>query len=81
MKTTVEISDGILRAAKAIAVREETSVRALIEEGLRRLIAERRTRGEFRLRDVSFAGGGLQPGMREGDWSQVSELAYQGRGS
>jgi hypothetical protein len=81
MKTTVEISDPLLAAAKAACVREGTTVRALIEEGLRRLLAERRTRRNFRLRKASFKGTGLQPGMREGDWEQIRAMIYEGRGS
>jgi hypothetical protein len=35
MKTTVEISDGLLDEARRLAAREATTVRALIEAGLR----------------------------------------------
>lgn len=36
MKTTVEIADSLLAAARRLAAKEGTSVRALIEEGLRK---------------------------------------------
>lgn len=80
VKTTVEISDPLLDTAKAVAVREGTTVRALIEEALRRLLDERRSRKQFRLRKASFKGHGLQPGMREGDWEQIAGMIYEGRG-
>ncbi len=81
MKTTVEISDALLRAARQLAAEEGTNVRALIEEGLRRVIEQRwRTRG-FRLRKVTFRGKGLRPEVREGSWERVRELIYEGRGS
>ena len=76
MKTTVEIADGLLREAKALAAREGTTIRALVEQGLRQIVGSRRTRGKFRLRDASFGGRGLQPGMREGDWEQVRDLIH-----
>lgn len=67
MKTTIEISDGLLERARALAAREKTTMRALVESGLRREIEERRHRAEFRLRDASFGGNGLQPGV-PADW-------------
>ena len=80
MKTTVDISDALLEKAKRIAAREGTTIRALIEQGLRRTLAER-TRGEkFRLRRATFKGRGLQPGVKELSWERVRELVYEGRG-
>jgi len=80
MKTTVEISDAILSAAKATARREGTTLRSLVEEGLR-LALERRSRGErFRLRDASVGGEGLQAGVRGASWDEIRDLAYGGPG-
>jgi Arc/MetJ family transcription regulator len=79
MKTTIEISDPLLRRAKRIAARERTTVRALVEQGLRRELAERRRSGGFRLRQVTFRGKGLQPGL-EYSWERLGALAYEGRG-
>ena len=80
MKTTVEISDSLVEEAKAVAARDKTTLRALIEAGLRRVLRDRRPRAHFRLRDASFAGRGLQPEFREGDWQGIREAAYEGRG-
>jgi len=60
MKTTIEISDALLDEAKRIASRESSTLRELIEEGLRRSIEERRKRKDFRLRRASYRGKGLQ---------------------
>jgi hypothetical protein len=38
MKTSMEIDDRLYRAARLRAVREHTTVRALVEEGLRRVL-------------------------------------------
>jgi hypothetical protein len=80
MKTTVEISDQLLRRAKEMATREKTTLRRLIEDGLRRVLADRRHRGGFRLRKASFHGDGLHPEIGAGDWARVRERIYEGRG-
>ncbi len=80
MKTTVDISDALLTEAKALAAMQRTTVRALIEQGLRRVLVERQGPGSHRLRAASFRGDGVQAGVQEGAWEQVRELAYEGRG-
>jgi hypothetical protein len=80
MKTTVEIPDPLAEEAKAVARREKTTLRALIEAGLRQAVRERRRRARFQLRDASFGGRGLQPEFRGGDWQRIREAAYEGRG-
>jgi hypothetical protein len=80
VKTTVEISDPLLRDTRRVAAREGTTVRALIEEGLRRVLGGRRRRGQFRLRDASYGEGGLRPELRGADWDCIREMIYQGRG-
>ena len=60
MKTTVEIADGLACEVRALAARERTTVRALIEEGLRAVLRQRQQSGApFRLREAVFAGAGL----------------------
>ena len=81
LKTTIEISDALLEEAKRTAALQETSLRELVEEGLRRLLNERSERKDFRLRRASFKGRGLRPEVSEGSWEQLRELAYRGRGS
>lgn len=81
MKTTIEIADSLLEKAKKLAVRERTTVRALVESGLRQVIAQKTTRGEvFRLRDATFKGKGLAVDVSGASWAQIRELAYEGRG-
>jgi hypothetical protein len=81
MKTTLEISDAVLEEAKRLAAEEGTTLRALVEEGLRRTLQERRQAPAFQLRRASVGGRGLQPGMREGSWEQQRDLTYEGRGA
>ncbi|MBW2273870.1 MAG: type II toxin-antitoxin system VapB family antitoxin [Deltaproteobacteria bacterium] len=80
MKTTVEISDPLAEEAKAVAGGEKTTLRALIEEGLRHVLRERRRETRFELRDASFRGHGLQPEFQDGDWRRIREAAYEGHG-
>jgi hypothetical protein len=76
MKTTVEISEPLLAEAKALAAREGTTLRALIERGLRELIRARPGDRPFRLRDGSVGGNGLQSPFREGDWPRIRSTIY-----
>ena len=80
MKTTVEISDALLEAARKVAAREGTSVRALIEQGLRHAVSASKPRRAFRLRKATFKGRGLSSNAKGADWQQLRELAYRGRG-
>lgn len=81
MKTTVEIADPLLDEARKIASRENTTLRTLIEQGLREVIAQRRRRTRFRLRKATFKGKGLSAEARKADWNRLRELAYEGRGA
>lgn len=82
MKTTVELSDAALAEAKRVAARDGTSLRALLEEGLRRVLADRRRRDSaFRLRDASFKGEGLSPEFEGRSWPAVRDEIYRERGA
>jgi hypothetical protein len=80
MKTTVDISTPLLAAAKRLAAQRGTTLRELVESGLRRILDDEERAGEFRLRDVSVDGRGLQPAFRDAPWEEVREAAYGSRG-
>lgn len=80
MKTTVEISDALLEAARQRARQQGTTLRALIEQGLRSVLDEPAAAHRFTLRDASVDGNGLQGDVREGDWERIVSRAYEGRG-
>lgn len=80
MKTTIEISDPLLAQARKLAAREKTTLRTLVESGLRKVIAEKRQTGQFQLRRASFKGQGLQPEVAGSSWDRLRELAYEGHG-
>jgi len=75
MKTTIEISDAILERARALAAREGTTVRALVEDGLRQVLRMRRA-GPFRLRDASVGGNGLTPEFQNAGWDKLRDALY-----
>ena len=73
MKTTIDIADSMLKAAKEAAAREGTTLRALVEEGLRAVLGRRRAKApRVRLRDASFKGNGMQPGVDVSRWDAVA---------
>jgi hypothetical protein len=80
MKTTIEIPDNLLNEAKKLAALERTTLKALVSEGLRWIVAERQKKETFKLRKVTFRGQGLQPHLAGAAWEQVRDLAYEGRG-
>lgn len=82
MKTTIQIADSLFREARRVARLERTTLKALVEEGLRRVISERRRRRSqsFRLRKATFKGRGLQPHLAGATWDQILDVSYEGRG-
>jgi len=80
MKTTINISDPLLREARKVATREGSTLRELVEQGLRTVLAEKKRKPAFRLRKASVKGRGLRPELRDASWERVLDLAYEGRG-
>lgn len=80
MKTTIEISDPLFAEVKRLAAREQTTVRALVEEGLRSTIERRRAAPKKRIRTVVSRGGALTPEFRDAPWEKFLEACYEGRG-
>jgi stalled ribosome alternative rescue factor ArfA len=81
MKTTVEIPDAVLKEARRVATKERTTVRALIVDGLRRVLAERKRKGKFQLRKASFKGSGLHPDLAGAPWEKIRDTIYESRGA
>jgi Arc/MetJ family transcription regulator len=80
MKTTIEIADALLDAAKRRAEKEGSTLRALVEEGLRRLLRDKApTRGG--IRRATFRGQGIRPEVKEGSWDRIRDEIYEGRGT
>ena len=57
-------------------------MRALIEDGLRRVVEARRVPGgRFKLRDGSWGSGGLRPELRGASRERIRDAFYEGRGT
>ena len=81
MKTTVDLPDELLRHAKRVARERGTTLRLLIETGLRHVLKGRPKEAQFRLRSASFEGCGLQAEFADGGWERMRAAAYEGRGA
>lgn len=77
MKTTIDISDPLFEEARSVARKEGTTLRSLVEEGLRHALEERQKKRPFRLRDASVDGQGLQSHLRGRSWAEIRDLAYE----
>lgn len=80
MKTTIHIPDAVFEEARKLAHREKTTLKALVEQGLRKVLSEHKQRNRFRLRKASFRGTGLQAHLAGASWDQIRETSYEGRG-
>ena len=72
-KTTIEIADDLFIAAKRRAAEERTTLRTLVERGLRaELRSPARARGSTRIKWVTV-NGGLPPGVDPADRAAMLE--------
>jgi len=81
MKTTIDIADGLLARAKALAASEDTTLKSLTEEGLQMVLKERARRKMKPIHPVTVSGNGLQPEYADADWNKIRAAAYEGTGS
>ncbi len=76
MRTTVHINDALARRVRALMAERHTTLRALVEEGLRRVVEEGRPSATFRLRDASAGQRGLAEGVDDASWESLSRFLY-----
>jgi len=82
MKTTVELPDDLFAEAQQLARTEGSTMKSLMEEGLRAVIARHRAAGHaarFTLRDASVPGNGLSAEFAGSSWAQIREASYGDR--
>ncbi len=74
MKTTIELSDALFSSAKALASTRHTTLRALVEDGLRRVLADSQTKAPpaFKLRDARVRGQAMHVADPR-QWHQMEE--------
>lgn len=76
MKTTIELPEALFSKAKRHARKHKTTLKALIEEGLRHVLASKTDEASFKLRDASVNGKGLNPEFHEAGWEQLRDAIY-----
>ncbi|MFD6160326.1 type II toxin-antitoxin system VapB family antitoxin [Nocardia sp. NPDC060256] len=79
MRTTLDLDDALLRAAKQRAARDGRTLTSLIEEALRMLLEELTERDTAKM-DIAlptYGGDGLQVGVNFGDWKTVRDADYE----
>ena len=81
MKTTIDIADGLLAQARQQAQQQGTTLRALVEQGLRHVLDDSAPPHGFKLRKASFGGAGRRSEWVDASWDRIRELAYEGRGT
>lgn len=64
MRTTIDINDELLSAAKARAVSQGRSLKSVVEDALREALSDSGRAGRAKRPKIpTFAGKGLQPGV------------------
>lgn len=81
MRITIEISDELFVRAREVAWRERTTLRALVEEGLRSRLEQRQSRQRFQLRDAGVDGEGISPEFEVASWERIRDAVYCGSGA
>jgi len=81
MRTTVRLPEALLKRAKRKAASEGRTLTALIEEGLRLVVADRPKLAKHKrvLPRISKETGGLRPGVdltRFSDYQEMEDLEY-----
>jgi hypothetical protein len=80
MKTTVEIQSALLERARRHARRVGKPLRAIIEEGLRRVLDAEREPEHYRLPDRSVGESGGPNPLEALSWQDLRDQIYGGQG-
>ena len=80
MKTTIDIPNSLLQEAKKLSALRQVTLRSLVEQGLREIIAREKAEQNFKLRKASFRGNGPKDEFRGESWQKIREAAYEGHG-
>jgi hypothetical protein len=76
MKTTIEIQDALLERAKRHARRAGRPLRAIVEEGLRRVLSERTARPAYQLPDASVGDPATPDPLEALSWQDLRDEIY-----
>lgn len=63
MRTTVNVDDDLLRAARQYAAAHGTTLTSVVEDALREVLSRQHQEGPTPFQLVTHGGGGLRPGV------------------
>jgi predicted transcriptional regulator len=82
MKATIEIADDLFQRAQRLARKEETTLRALTEQGLRLVLKEREAMtAQWKWKPLVVQGEGMTGEFKNARWERVRDEIYRGRGA
>lgn len=76
MKTTLDIQDALLERAKRHAKRVRRPLRAIVEEGLRRVLADAAAPSTYRLPDASVGDRSAPDPLEAYSWQDLRAEIY-----
>jgi hypothetical protein len=76
MKTTIEIKDELMARAKRYAKRTGRPLRAVLEDGLRRILAESGPKVHYKLPDRSVGDPDASNPLEAWSWQDLREEIY-----
>ena len=79
VKTTLDIHDELLARARRLAQRSGRPLRAVVEEGLRHVLATPAVRAGYRLPDLSVGDPDAPDPLEEYSWQDLRETIYCAR--
>jgi hypothetical protein len=77
MKTTIEMPDALFMQARQYANKNNMTMKALIEQALRKIMVKKTAEKPFKLADGSFRGNGLTPEFQNATWEQIRDTIYE----
>lgn len=78
MKTTIELADDLAIKAKRLAAKHNTTLRAVVEDALRRAVEQDAREEAYQLPDRSVGGNGLRQEFSGKAFSDIRQAAYEG---
>jgi Ribbon-helix-helix domain len=80
VKTTLDIQDALLQRAKLLSKRTGKPLRALVEEGLSRVLAEHNVKTKrYQLPDCSVGDASATNPLESWSWQDLRDEIYGGR--
>ena len=77
MKTTIEIHDELLRRAKQRAKKTGRTLRSVVEEGLREVLAKEPVKNTYRLPDMRVGDPNGENPLEKYTWAELRDIIYE----